>query len=498
MTTGTTGRPTSAYFTAHEMQTTALLSALTFLQEGQSAQTTSSRSGTRSHATLGNACFSQACQRIGAAWYLAGLVHPAQALALLAEEHHLPVSKPRASFLNTYPSYLGEARRVRPGRGLSAGGFRLARISVGGKVVTAGLKANAQQLFGPVAFIEGFGMSRYGRWPRPARGRAPALGADARPDRGAEPGDIRPGAPGEAGALVATPFAPYREASVVLRYDTEDVVTPLAGPCACRLAAWPATSDIQGKLRSPSPTTSAGLTPVTCWKRWKRSRRCPSTRCGFWAISGGVAVEAVVRAATAGSPGDRGALEDTACPCANCACWKTAGSCSIRCRCAAISARTRLPRRGLRSARPCKRPAACRKRGRSPMLAATIVVLGCAIAAVLLSWLYFRRYAIVRPPIGVFNFSDLAMMLGSIILIPYLDLALPLWVVAGLLVVGGLSTLYFTWEPILRPAWAGWLATLVLVGLGLVSWQWLGRSSPWWYAINNVFVVLSAVGITNL
>ena len=132
------------------------------------------------------------------------------------------------------------------------------------------------------------------------------------------------------------------------------------------------------------------------------------------------------------------------------------------------------------------------------MLVATIVVLGCAIAAVLLSWRYFRRYAIVRPPLGVFNFSDVAMMLGSIILIPYLDLALPLWVVAGLLVVGGLSTLYFTWEPILRPAWARWLATLVLVGLDLAAWQWLGRSSPWWYAINNVFVVLCAVGITNL
>ena len=132
------------------------------------------------------------------------------------------------------------------------------------------------------------------------------------------------------------------------------------------------------------------------------------------------------------------------------------------------------------------------------MLAATIIILGCAIVAVLLSWLYFRRYAIVRPPLGVFNFSDVAMMLGSIILIPYLDLALPLWVVAGLLVVGGLSTLYFTWEPILRPAWARWLATLILVGLDLVAWQWLGRSSPWWYAINNVFVVLCAVGITNL
>lgn len=132
------------------------------------------------------------------------------------------------------------------------------------------------------------------------------------------------------------------------------------------------------------------------------------------------------------------------------------------------------------------------------MLAATIVVLVCASAAVLLSWLYFRRYAIVRPPLGVFNFSDVAEMLGSIVLIPYLDLALPLWIVAGLLVVGGLSTLYFTWEPILRSTWARWSAAFFLVGLDVAVWLWLGPASPWWYGVNNVCVALCAVGIANL
>lgn len=132
------------------------------------------------------------------------------------------------------------------------------------------------------------------------------------------------------------------------------------------------------------------------------------------------------------------------------------------------------------------------------MLAATIVVLALAIAAVLLGWLYFRRYAMIRPPLGVFNLSDIAMMLGSIVLVPYLDLALPLWTVAGLLVVGGLSTLYFTWEPILRPIWARWLATSVLVALDCAAWLWLGHTNPWWYAINNAYVVLCAVGVTNL
>ena len=80
-----------------------------------------------------------------------------------------------------------------------------------------------------------------------------------------------------------------------------------------------------------------------------------------------------------------------------------------------------------------------------------------------------------------------------------LDLALPLWMVGGLLLIGGLSTLYFTWEPVLRPTWACWLATVALVGIDLTAWLWLGKqASPWWHAINNVFVILCVVGITNL
>ena len=132
------------------------------------------------------------------------------------------------------------------------------------------------------------------------------------------------------------------------------------------------------------------------------------------------------------------------------------------------------------------------------MLEAMIIVLAFAAAAVWFAWLYFRRFVVVRPPLGVFNLRDIAMMLGFIILVPFLDLALPLWMVGGLLLVGGLSTLYFTWEPMLHPKWARWLATVALVGIDLAAWLWLGKTSPWWHAVNNVFVVLCVVGITNL
>ena len=132
------------------------------------------------------------------------------------------------------------------------------------------------------------------------------------------------------------------------------------------------------------------------------------------------------------------------------------------------------------------------------MLEAMIIVLAFAAAAVWFAWLYFRRFVVVRPPLGVFNLRDIAMMLGFIILVPFLDLALPLWMVGGLLLVGGLSTLYFMWEPVLHPLWARWLATVFLVGLDVAAWLWLGKTSPWWHAINNVFVILCVVGITNL
>ena len=132
------------------------------------------------------------------------------------------------------------------------------------------------------------------------------------------------------------------------------------------------------------------------------------------------------------------------------------------------------------------------------MLTAMLVVLTLAVAAVVLSSLYFRRFAITRPPLGVFNLSDVAMMIGSIILVPYLDLFLPVWLVAGLLLLSGLSTLYVTSEPLLRSGWQCWLVTLALIGLDLAAWRWLGQASPVWYAANNLCVLLCAVGITNL
>jgi hypothetical protein len=132
------------------------------------------------------------------------------------------------------------------------------------------------------------------------------------------------------------------------------------------------------------------------------------------------------------------------------------------------------------------------------MVLATFIVLIHILAAVILSWLYFRRYAMTRPPIGVFNLGDIAVMIGMIILVPFLYLLLPLWMLASLLTLASFSILYFTWEPVLRPAWAIWVVTLLLAGADLLTALVPSIPSTWFFAVNNVVIVLSVVGVTNL
>jgi phenylacetate-coenzyme A ligase PaaK-like adenylate-forming protein len=297
MTTGTTGRPTSTYFTSHEIQTTALLAAITFLQRGQIGPEDIVQISTSSRATLGNTCFSQACQRIGAVWYQTGLVDPAHALALLCEEHRLPGKKPRASFLNTYASYLGEMVEHGLAAGYRAADFGLEHISVGGEIVTNGLKTRCQKLFGHVKFVQSYAMTE--TWPFGA-----TFCSDGHlhfePSQGllevVDPDTSKPARPSQPGTIVATPFPPYREASLVLRYDTEDVVQPLEGQLTCNLRQWPATTDIQGKLRLAVRGPEGWTYPRQVLEALEALEEVPlPARCGFWAIPGGVMVEVLVR-----------------------------------------------------------------------------------------------------------------------------------------------------------------------------------------------------------
>lgn len=292
-TTGTTGTPTSICFSEHELRVYfALLAMPTFLthdlQEGDLVQISTSARG-----ALGNVCLAGACAHIGAMVSLSGVIDPALALAQLSEKRHIAGKKERTSVLYTYPSYLGELLEYGLAHDYRPADFGLERISVGGEIVTQGLKQRAERLFGPVRWLEGYGMTE--TWPPGGRlceaghlhfevsqGLVEVQRLDS----------TGPAQEGEAGTLVVTPFPPYRETTLLLRYDTQDVVRVLPAALSCSLKHLPATGNILGK-RSLAVHHEGGWTfPRQVLEALEAVEELPlPARCGFWAVPGGVGLD---------------------------------------------------------------------------------------------------------------------------------------------------------------------------------------------------------------
>lgn len=294
-TTGTTGRPTGVCFSAREMSAYGALEAIHSLTHGTIGSEDIVLISSSARATLGNTCFAGGCARVGAQVALGGLIDPALTLALLAEPRRLTGKKPRVSVLSIYPSYLGELVTCGLRLGYRPADFGLERIYCGGEIVTAGLKDRCRRLFGDeVRLAEGYGMTE--PWPlggtaceqghlhfEPAHGLVEVLGLES----GAASG------PGEAGSLVLTPFPPFRETTILLRYDTEDIVRPVAPP-SCALRHLPATGNILGKLRHAARHDGGWTFPRDVLEALEAVEALPlPARCGFWAVPGGVAVEVV-------------------------------------------------------------------------------------------------------------------------------------------------------------------------------------------------------------
>lgn len=129
---------------------------------------------------------------------------------------------------------------------------------------------------------------------------------------------------------------------------------------------------------------------------------------------------------------------------------------------------------------------------------AVVLIWGVVLGAILLSWGYFRRYAVSRPPIGVFNLRDITFMIGMIVLVPYLYLALPGMIVGGLLTLATGSVIYMVAEPLLSSGAARWAVTLALLGTDLGTHWFLGPGSAIYLAVNNMVILVMVVGITNL
>jgi phenylacetate-coenzyme A ligase PaaK-like adenylate-forming protein len=300
-TTGTTGRPTRVAFSAYEMAVYVALGAISHLFEGHIGSEDIVQISTSARATLGNTCFAGACARVGALVFLGGLVSPAESLAALAEPYAIPGKHARVSVLCTYPSYLGELIETGLQLGYRPADFGLRRIHVGGEVVTAGLKARCQDLFGLVTFVEGYAQTE--TWPVSAT-RCEHGHLHFEPSQGLveviDPDTGKPATPGALGTLVVTPLPPYRDTTLVLRYHTEDMVRVLSGPLTCPLRHLPAVSNVQGKLRLAVRHAAGWTCPRDLLEALEALPEVPlPARCGFWAVPGGVAVEVVARADSA-------------------------------------------------------------------------------------------------------------------------------------------------------------------------------------------------------
>ena len=131
------------------------------------------------------------------------------------------------------------------------------------------------------------------------------------------------------------------------------------------------------------------------------------------------------------------------------------------------------------------------------MLDLVIVLAGGALAAGL-GWGYFRRYAITRPPIGVFNLRDVAVLVTAIAVIPYVYLELPLVVVAALLTFTATGILYFTLEPVLRRRAAVVAVAVAAAGADVTLAITQGTTSNAFLALNDVLMVVAVAGVANL
>lgn len=258
-TTGSTGVPTSCWFSAYELELAAGYGAMFRMMNAGLGPSdvlqisASSRAALAVHTTLRSA------QLIGAGFVLVGVVDPAESLARLATPVHLPGKKPRVSALTINPSHLAELVGTGERLGYRPHDFGLEQITCGGEVLTAALSRRAEELFGaPVR--DTYGMTET----YPVSGQNCTAGhLHYAAEQGLleilDPDTFEPTAPGGVGMLVVTPYQPYRETTLLLRYATGDLVRVLDGPVDCELAGQPATSPLLGKAEFSPGRGSARL-----------------------------------------------------------------------------------------------------------------------------------------------------------------------------------------------------------------------------------------------
>jgi phenylacetate-coenzyme A ligase PaaK-like adenylate-forming protein len=254
-TTGTTGVPAGVWFSRYELDVVTTIDALSEMLTG----------GLRPRHVVGNFSSSRSAlptydvQRtsllVGNGCLQIGIVDPRIAVERLAAPLYLPGKERQITHMVINPSSLGAIVQEVERGAWSAADFGLERIFVGGEIMTQGLRERAREALGaPV--LEAYSTTEI----TPVAGQVCTQDhLHVPPHHGfveiIDPVSQRPAAAGHVGVLVVTPYPPFRDTTLLLRYDTGDLVRrlPDGEKLTCELRGAPAMSQVLGRTG-----TSAG------------------------------------------------------------------------------------------------------------------------------------------------------------------------------------------------------------------------------------------------
>jgi hypothetical protein len=127
-----------------------------------------------------------------------------------------------------------------------------------------------------------------------------------------------------------------------------------------------------------------------------------------------------------------------------------------------------------------------------------VAIWALSAVAVGAAWWYFRACAITRPPLGTVNLGDITMTLGFVVVLPFLYLWLPGWLVVTMLAITALSVLSFVIEPLAASPVVRWGAVGGLVVAHLVAARAFGTGSGLFLLVNDAVMLGTVVGVSNL
>lgn len=251
LTTGTSGTPTAVWFSRAELEMTIALSTISAaLTLGLRPRHTVAYAGC-SRATLPLLNTEESITRVGASFVQFGTIDASLALDRLAAPLGLPGKAPQITHVSSSASYLSALVEAAEQGGWRPADFGLESIAVGGEVLSDPLRRRAEAVLGaPVT-------TSYLMTETVPSGGTPCSQGHLHHTTEfghlevLDPQTWEPTQPGDVGTMVHTPYVPYRECTLLLRYATGDLVRLPSEDPTCEWAHLPATSPVLGRWSGP-------------------------------------------------------------------------------------------------------------------------------------------------------------------------------------------------------------------------------------------------------